>query len=90
MLLPTSGIRSMAKDYNNAFNGALQNVLAGTGYEFEVISEMIGQGNISNIEQALDKFFGYHNIDVVTGIASVIAMDKFFEKFDKRKKPLIL
>lgn len=90
MLLPTSGIRQMSKDFSKAFKKAINRELEGSGFEVEVFPEMIGTGAPVQVEIALDKMFGYHGVDAVTGIASHPGIAGYTDKFKKQQIPLLL
>ncbi len=89
LLLPSSSIRSMSKDFERALKKAANECLEGTDYELEVIPEMIGAGSVKQVDEALDKFFGYHDVELVTGITTRHGMANSMEKFSKRKIPFI-
>ncbi len=89
MMLPTSSIRPMSKDFERAFKKSIDEILAGSNYEVEIIPEMIGNGSHAQIEGVLDKFFGYHDVDIVTGIASNQGIQFLVDRFEKRKVPFI-
>ena len=89
MMTPTSTIRPMGKDYDRAFRKSIESTLKNTDFEVEIFTEMIGQGSVQKIEEALDKFFGFHDVDCVTGIMSQAGIQNLTEKFDKKEKPLV-
>ncbi len=89
MMLPTSSIRPMSKDFERAFKESINKILAGSNYEVEIIPEMIGNGSHAQIEGVLDKFFGYHDVDLVTGIVSSHGIQHLVDRFEKRKVPLV-
>tara|TARA_A100000171_G_C2138693_1_gene152685 strand:+ start:4398 stop:5501 length:1104 start_codon:yes stop_codon:yes gene_type:complete len=90
IMIPTSGILPMGKQFDKAFKKAIKLELSNTDCELEIITEMIGQGNPVMIEKSLDKFFGYHDVNLVTGLFTNHAMGSFVDKFEKRKVPLII
>ena len=90
LLLPVSGIRPMSKDFNKALKKAMNQALEGTDYEAEFLAEMIGTGSPAQVEGALDKLFGYHGVDVVTGIVSHNGIEAYVDKFKKNQVPLVL
>ncbi len=89
MMLPTSGIRPMGKEYKRAFEKAINQTLDGSEYEPEIIVELINDGSIKPINDALDRFFGYHDVDIVTGIVSCEGMQHSLERFEKREVPFL-
>lgn len=89
VMLPSSTIRPMGKEYDRAFRESIEATLKNTDFEIEIFTEMIGQGSVQKIEEALDKFFGFHDVDCVTGIASQAGVQNLTEKFDKKQKPLL-
>lgn len=89
LMLPTSSIRSMSKDFERALKKAANELLEGTDYELEIVPEMIGTGSAQQVDLALDKFFGYHDADLITGITTRHGMSNSIEKFSKRKVPFI-
>lgn len=90
VLLPTSGIRPMSKQFLKAFNVASSEALKDTGYELEVLTEMIGNGSHDQIDKALNRFFGFHEAQLVIGMATRYGLQHSFDKFQKRKAPLIV
>jgi len=90
ILIPTSGILPMGKQFDRSFKKAIKEKLEGSDFEIEFITEMIGQGNPVLIEKALDQFFGYHDVDFVTGLVSSRAMEGFVDRFEKRQTPMIM
>lgn len=90
IMIPTSGILPMGKQFDRAFKEAVNAELSQTDFQVEFITEMIGQGNPAMIEKSLDLLLGYHDVDLVTGLVSNKAMEGFVEKFEKRQLPLII
>lgn len=90
IMLPSSGIRTMSKDFNKAFKKSINQVLKGSDYEAEVFAEMISTGAPVQVELALDKMFGYHGVDVVSGIASHLGIQGYADKFKKHQVPLLV
>jgi len=90
ILLPTSSIRPMSKQFLRAFKKASSEVLEGTNYELEVLTEMIGTGSPKDIDRALDQFFGFHDVDVITGIATRYGLQHSFDRFQKNKVPFVV
>lgn len=90
ILIPTSGILPMGKQFDKSFKKAIGKELDGSGFEIEFHTEIIGQGNPPLIEKALDQFFGYHDVDFVTGLFTAKAMEGFVERFEKRQIPLLM
>ena len=78
MMIPTSGILPMGKQFDKSFRRALQEGLANTEYEPEIITEIVGQGNPALIEKALDKFFGYHDVKCVSGLVTNKAIENWY------------
>ena len=88
LLLPTSTIFPLSKDFEKGLNeGIEQN---NPDLELEIIKAFIGQGGITQTEEACNKFFTYDDVDIVTGIISGKVADEIAEKFNKRKKALLV
>ena len=91
LLLPSSSIRpSMGKDFEKAFSSTINHLLEGSPYKVEIFRELIGQGSIAKIEEGLNKFFGYEDVDVVVGITSNAAIKSIAQKFEKKKVPVLI
>jgi len=89
LLLPTSSIRPMAKEFESSLKETLRVELKGIDIEFEVISEMVGSGSQPQVAKAIDNLLGYHNVDLVAGIVTRYATESFLTKFEKRKVPFV-
>ena len=90
LMIPTSGIRPMGKHFDRSFRQALNQGLSDTDFEVEVITEMIGNGNPVLIEQVLDKFFGFHDVKLVSGLVTSKAIEQSADRFHKRQVPLLM
>lgn len=89
LLLPTSNIRPMSKEFQKSFKAAAEKILGTEGYELEVIPEMIGTGSTEQIDKSLDKFFSLHDVQLVAGIVSRYAIEGALGKFQKSKIPFV-
>jgi hypothetical protein len=90
MILPTSGIRPMGKSFNSAFKKVMNQTLKDSGFEVEIIVEICPSGSLLKMDEALDKFFGYHDVDAVTGIISNLGVEHMSPKFEARNVPLLI
>lgn len=89
LILPSSTICRMAKDFEKGFVQEVTHLLEGSGYEVEYIKEFVGNGNKDMLSAALDKFFGYDQVDIVTGILSNYSLKNVVQKFERFKVPLL-
>jgi ABC-type branched-subunit amino acid transport system substrate-binding protein len=88
LLIPSSSILPMGKEFENGLKESL--VAFTKSQQVEFYPEFIGQGGTKKVEEALDKFFNYHQVDLVTGIVSnKVAMD-VADKFEKKRIPFII
>lgn len=88
LLLPSSTIAPMGKEFESGFRHSMNDI--GDEWEVEVYPEFIAQGGTRKVEEALNKFFNYHQVDLVSGIISNrVAMD-VASKFEKNKKPIVI
>ncbi|MBC8051667.1 MAG: ABC transporter substrate-binding protein [Sphingobacteriaceae bacterium] len=88
LLLPSSSIFPISKDFEKGLNAGLKQ--NDPDLEVEIIKAFIGQGSVSQTEDACNKFFTYDDADIVTGIISGKVADEIAEKFNKRKTPLLV
>ena len=87
LLLPTSSILPLAKDFDKGFQKGLKSIELET--EIEIIREFVGQGNLSVTENALGKLFGYHGVDLVAGVISARVTEGIALKFKNKGVPFI-
>lgn len=88
LLLPTSSILPISKDVERGIKeGFAQNT---SEIALDLVKEFIGQGSIKQTEEAVSRFFNYHDVDVVSGVVSQRVADDVAELFQKRKMPFIV
>jgi hypothetical protein len=87
MMLPSSSIYPMGKSYYTSFKDALNQKLV--DIEIEYVTEFIGQGSLEKVEHATDAFFGFHEVDLVTGILSNYSLQHVADRFKKRQVPML-
>ncbi len=90
VLLPSSTILPMGKDFERALKHELQEKLAENDFAIELIPEFIGQGSKMAVEEAINKLIGYHRVDAVTGVLSNQVAMEIAEKFEKHHIPFLL
>jgi ABC-type branched-chain amino acid transport systems, periplasmic component len=90
ILLPSSTILPMGKDFERGLKRTLTEQLDERNCTIEFIPEFIGQGGKSTVEEAINKLIGYHQVDVVTGILSNQVGMEVAEKFEKHRVPFII
>lgn len=90
VLVPSSTILSMGKDFESGLKRTLKEKLAEKGSTIEFVPEFIGQGGKSAVEEAINKLIGYHRVDVVTGILSNQVAMEVAEKFEKHRVPFLI
>lgn len=83
LLLPTSTIFPLGKDFERGLKSGLQNA-DGSSLSVEIIREFVGQGSIKANEEALNKLLNYYDVDVVTGILSGRTTEAVAAKFTGR------
>jgi hypothetical protein len=88
LLLPTSSILPISKDVERGIKEGFSNHT--TGATLNIIKEFTGQGSIKQTEEAISRFFNYHDIDVVSGVVSHKVADEVAEQFRKKKIPFIV
>lgn len=89
MLLPSSSIRPLGKQFNKGFKKGLKEVLGDKAEQVEIHAEMTGNGSFANLDQSLNKLFGYHGVDAVVGISSAYVLTQIADRFSKEKAPFI-
>lgn len=88
LVLPSSTILPMGRNFEDGLTDALAG-LAGMGVQFTLSKEFIAQGSIKDTENACNKLFNYHDVDIVTGILSQKVVATMADKFATAKKTLI-
>ena len=88
LLLPSSTILPMSKEFETGFKKSISNIK--DEWEVEIHPEFIAQGSAKRVEEALDKFFHYHQVDLVSGIISNRVAMMVSDKFQKNKKPIVI
>lgn len=90
VLLPSSTILPMAKDFEIGLRAALNEHIETDEFNIQIVPEFIGQGGKMNVENAINKLFGYNQVDVITGIVSNQIGMEVADKFVKVKKPFLI
>lgn len=86
-MLPVSGVMpSMSKDFKNGVELGLAN---DSGLEIEIIPELINQGQIQNVSNAINKLCSYHDVDILTGIVSSLAIRELLDTINAKRIPFI-
>lgn len=88
LLLPSSTVTPMSKDFETGFKKTISSI--SDEWDVEVFPEFIAQGSIKRVEEALDKFFHYHQVDIVSGIISNRVAMMISDKFEKHKRPIVI
>lgn len=88
MLLPISTITTMGKDFERGFYRGLESAGADLS-NIEVVKEFINQGGYHDVESAVNRLFGYHAVDVITGIVSIKTVSALADKFKNKKKVIV-
>lgn len=88
LLLPTSSILPVSKDVEKGIKAGFSKYASGA--ELEIVKEFIGQGGSKATEEAVSRFFNYHDVEVVSGVISHKVADDVAELFKKRKIPFIV
>ncbi|MBN9300009.1 MAG: ABC transporter substrate-binding protein [Filimonas sp.] len=60
------------------------------GINVDIVKEFIGQGSLKQTEDACNKLFNYHDVDIVTGIVSNRVVEDLAESFKNRKQSIII
>lgn len=89
VLLPYSTILPVSKDFEKGIKAGIAAHGAGN-VQIEIIKEFIGQGSTKQTEDAVSKFFNFHEVDVITGIVSHKVADDIAEQFEKKQIPFIV
>ncbi|MEX6688791.1 ABC transporter substrate-binding protein [Danxiaibacter flavus] len=87
VLLPSSTILPISKDFEKGLKDGLK---LSPEINAEIVKEFIGQGSLKQTEEACNKFFNYHDVDIITGIVSSKVMEDLSESFKTRKKSIII
>jgi branched-chain amino acid transport system substrate-binding protein len=90
VLLANSTILPMAASFNSGLKQGLNGLRTDENIELEIVPEFIGQGSAQQIEAAVNKFIGFHDTDIITGVISNRAGAELAEKFAKHKRPIII
>jgi len=90
VLLPSSTIAPMGKDFEKGLKKAIKENLKDEIAEIEIIPEFIGPGSKVKVEEAVNKLFGYHDVDIITGIVSNRIGMEVAEKFEKARRPFLM
>jgi branched-chain amino acid transport system substrate-binding protein len=90
LLLPNSTIVPMSREYEKGIKSALKEQVEGKTWEIEYVPEFIGDGSREKVDSALNKFYGYYNVDLIAGIVSNRTLMGLSDKLAKRKKPTLI
>ena len=88
MLLPSSTILPIAKDFEKGIKEALSNI-SKEDYEIEFTKEFIGQGGVALVETAINKLLNYDAVDLVTGVLSNKVIESISTKFNNKTTPFL-
>ncbi len=84
LLLPTSTIFPIAKEFERGIKAGLAN------HDITFIPEFIGQGNLKNTESAITKLMTYDEADMIVGILSGRVTERIASVMQNYKKPLMI
>lgn len=88
LLLPTSSILPISKDVERGIkDGFAQN---SSDLTLTLVKEFIGQGSTKQTEEAVSRFFNYHDVDLVSGVVSQKVADEVSDQFKKNQIPFIV
>lgn len=89
LLLPTSNVLPMAKDFEKGFKAGLKE--SGVDMdEIELVKEFIGQGDERKVDGVLENLIGIHNVDAVAGIVSNLVAGGVGSRMEKRTTPFFV
>ncbi|OEK00314.1 hypothetical protein BFP97_01755 [Roseivirga sp. 4D4] len=77
VLLPSSSIYPIGKQFEKGIKSELADL---EGIEVEFIPEFIGQGEVKQLENAIEKLKSYHSVDIITGWVSNKGLMEVSEK----------
>ena len=89
MLIPNSSIFPIGKSFERGLKEGLQ-PLKELDIEVEIINEFAGQSGTRQLTDIFDRFFNYHEADLVTGIISSRTAEDVATRFKEHQKPLII
>ncbi|MEO6523474.1 MAG: ABC transporter substrate-binding protein [Mucilaginibacter sp.] len=89
LLLPSSTIFPVGKDFEKGLKEGLT-PLRNAGVEVEIAKEFVSNGDTKLNESAINKFFNYDDVDLVTGIISNNVVREMADKFREPQKPLLV
>jgi len=89
VLIPNSSIFPVGKSFEKGLKAGLA-TCAGQGVEVELINEFAGQSGSRLLGDIFDRFFNYHEADIVTGIISSRTAEDMAPKFKDKQKTLII
>lgn len=90
LLLPSSSVISMGKDFERGLKSGLQNLVDVEQWDIELVPEFIGQGSKEKIASSVSKLLTYDDADIITGIISNKSITELAERFSKANKPLLI
>lgn len=85
LLLPTSSIIPMAKDFERGFKQGLGEHID----DVEIVKEHIGNGDVTKTNQAVQKLMNYDDADLITGVLNNKVVSSIASKFANRKTVLL-
>lgn len=89
ILVPNSSILPIGKFFEKGLKAGLA-PCADMGIGVELINEFAGQSGIRQINDIIDRFLNYHEVDIVTGIISNHVAADVADKFEKKQIPLLI
>lgn len=90
LLLPSSTITSMSRDFEAGIKKGLQKVTEDPAWNVALFPEFIAQGAREHVETAINKLIGYNNADIITGIVSNRSGVEVAEKFERGNRPFLI
>jgi branched-chain amino acid transport system substrate-binding protein len=89
VLIPNSSIFPIGKSFEKGLKEGLK-PLNNLDIEFELVNEFAGQNGVMQLTDTFDRFFNYHEADLVTGIISSRTAEDVAVKFKEKQKALII
>ncbi|MCJ8211353.1 ABC transporter substrate-binding protein [Mucilaginibacter sp. RS28] len=89
VLIPNSGIFPIGKSFEKGLKAGLK-PLHESDIEVELSTEFSGQSGVRQLGEIFDRFFNYHNSDIVTGFISNKMAEDVAVKFREKQRTLIV
>lgn len=89
VLIPNSSIFPIGKSFETGLKAALK-PLQELDIEVELSTEFSGQSGLRQLGEIFDRFFNYHNSDIVTGFISNKIAEDVSGKFKDKQRSLIV